>query len=52
MVCGAVAFLGYAYIAGQLLKRTRARALAVTLTAFPIWFGLSFGFLLLVRGVS
>jgi Protein of unknown function (DUF3147) len=50
MVFGAIAFLGYAYVAGQLLKRTRARALAVTLTAFPIWFGVSFGCFWLVRG--
>ncbi len=52
MVFGAIAFLCYAYLAGQLLKRTGKSALLVTVAALPVWFGVSFGCLLLARGTS
>ncbi|HEY4354626.1 MAG TPA: DUF3147 family protein [Acidobacteriaceae bacterium] len=51
MVFGAVAFLVYAYLCGQLLRRSRKPTLVVTLAALPVWFGLSFGCLFLVGGV-
>jgi hypothetical protein len=47
MVFGAVGFLIYAYAAGQFLKRSHSSALAVTVAAMPIWFGVSFGCLFL-----
>lgn len=52
MVIGAVAFLCYAYTAGQMLKRSRQSALAVTIAVLPIWFGVSFGCLELLRRLS
>jgi hypothetical protein len=51
MIFGAIAFLCYAYVAGQLLKRTGRSALAITVGALPIWFGISFGCLFLVKGL-
>ncbi len=52
MVFGAIAFLAYAYVTGQLLKRTHTSALAITIAAMPTWFGISFGCLLLSRGLK
>ena len=51
MVIGAIAFLAYAWVAGQALKRSHTGALAVTVAALPVWFGLSFAGLLLLRGL-
>jgi hypothetical protein len=51
MIFGAFAFLTYAYVAGQLLRRTNLGALPVTIAALPIWFGIGFGCLLILKGV-
>jgi hypothetical protein len=48
MIFGAIAFLVYAYASGQFLKRTHSSALAVTVAAMPIWFGISFGCLFIL----
>lgn len=50
MMFGAIAFLGYAYLVGQFLKRTRRGALMVAISALPVWFGISFGCLFLIQG--
>ncbi len=52
MLLGAAAFLGYAWVVGQVLARSRARAatgnaLFTAVIALPVWFGVSFGLLLL-----
>jgi hypothetical protein len=52
MVFGAIAFLTYAYVTGQLLKRCRRSVLATTIAAMPVWFGISFGCLLVLRWVN
>jgi hypothetical protein len=52
MIFGAIAFLIYAYVAGQLLKRTHKGALAITIAALPIWFCISFGCLVVFRGLK
>ena len=51
MLLGSIAFLLYAYAAGQFLKRSKQSALSATVAALPVWFGVSFGCLLLVRGL-
>ena len=52
MLLGAIAFLCYAYVAGQFLKRTRKSAFLVTVAALPVWFAVSFGCLWLVKGIN
>lgn len=52
MVFGAIGFLTYAYVAGQLLKRSQSGALVVTVAAMPIWFGISFGCLFMFGGMN
>jgi hypothetical protein len=50
MMLGAVAFLAYVYLVGQLLKRGQAKALTVCILAMPVWFAISFsGLWLLTR---
>jgi hypothetical protein len=52
MMLGAVAFLVYVYLVGQVLKRGHEKALTVSILATPIWFALSFtGLWLLLRFV-
>lgn len=48
MALGAIAFLCYPYVTGQVLKRSHANALTVAILAMPIWFAMSFGGLWLV----
>lgn len=42
MVFGALAFLVYAYLVGQILKRTRLDALTSSILMLPVWFTVSF----------
>lgn len=48
MMLGAVAFLAYAYLVGQILKRSQAKALTVSILAMPVWFAVSFSALWLL----
>lgn len=50
MLSGAIAFLIYAYIAGQLLKRSKLSVLVAAVIALPVWFGIGFGCLFLIGG--
>lgn len=52
MMLGAVAFLAYAYFVGQVLKRTHAKALTVSILAMPLWFVLSFSGLWLMTRLA
>lgn len=50
MLLGAVAFLAYVYLVGQILQRGQVKALTVSILAMPVWFAISFsGLWLLTR---
>lgn len=50
MALGAVAFCVYAYVVGQVLLRSRMKALAATIALLPVWGVAAFGLrLLLIR---
>jgi hypothetical protein len=50
MLFGAIAFLAYAYVTAQFLKRSHRSALLVAIAALPVWFVISFGFLFALKG--
>lgn len=52
MMLGAIAFLAYAYLVGQILKRRQAKALTVSILAMPLWFALSFSGLWLLERLA
>ena len=50
MVLGAIALAAYSFAVCQLLMRLRSSALAATLTASVVWFGVAFGLKFLALG--
>ena len=52
MVVGSIAFLAYAYVTGQFLKRSHSSVLWIAIATLPVWFGISFGCLLVLRGFN
>lgn len=51
MVASSFAFAAYAWLVSRVLLRYQPSALLATLTALPLWFGVSFGlWALLLRG--
>ena len=51
MVIGAVAFLVYAGLASLLLRKGRMSALATTVVLMPVWFAVSIGVWVVVKGL-
>jgi hypothetical protein len=51
MVIGAAAFLVYAGLASLILRRGRMSALATTIVLMPVWFAVSIGVWVVLRGL-
>lgn len=52
MIFGSIAFCLYANACSWVLMRYKPPTLAVTVLLFPVWFGVSFGLLFLLRGTA